>query len=101
MCRSNDRTLNQFPKGNICLNGGECIAVDNRYKYPIVEGGKEREYMCDCAPEKTHGLAFYAGYQCEYNAVNVCLFGEFASRSFCANGECVERFEPTSEKDAM
>jgi hypothetical protein len=85
-----------FAKGNICLHGGECMKVDNRYTYD-----PEREYMCDCAPEKTEGLAFYAGYQCEYTSIDACIYGEFASRSFCTNGDCIERFEPTSEKDAM
>ena len=63
----------------------------------------KRYYKCDCST--TTGPLFYSGFECEYEAFDYCLIGpgdtETARISFCANGECLEKYFADDDDNAV
>ncbi len=84
--------------GTECQNGSTCIPLESGFKAPNSKSPNgKRAYRCDCT--KIERATKYAGYECEYPAVDYCLFGtnvQDASVSFCVNdGECTETTAPS------
>ena len=88
--------------GNSCYNGSLCIPLELDEGYVTPQEG--RTTRCDCTTTTTDGVAFFAGYGCEYSSSESCLFGESnkGGSSFCVNGgKCKQKWSPNEGEETM
>ena len=90
-----------YTVGTECQNGSTCIRLEQGFTAPNSKSlDGIRSYRCDCS--KTTGSLFYAGYECQYQADDYCLYGVNVDtrKSFCTNnGECKTTTSPDDGED--